>query len=64
MSQSYPAHARTLLVLGLPIIGSHLAQLALHVTDTILLGRYSVDALAEGLVGPATSFVFFIFGSG
>ncbi|MEI6098707.1 MAG: MATE family efflux transporter [Alphaproteobacteria bacterium] len=64
MSQSYVSHARTLLVLGLPIIGSHLAQMALHVTDTILLGRYSVDALAAVVIATTSFFVVFVFGSG
>ena len=64
MDQTYPSHARALLVLGLPIIGSHLAQMALHVTDTILLGRYSVNALAAVVIGGTSFFVIFIFGSG
>ena len=64
MSQSYTSHARALLGLGLPIIGSHLAQMALHVTDTILLGRYSVNALAAVVIGGTSFFVVFIFGSG
>ena len=64
MTQSYAAHARALLVLGLPIIGSHLAQMALHVTDTILLGRYGVNALAAVVIGSTSFFVIFIFGSG
>ena len=46
MVQSYTSHARALLALGLPIIGSHLAQMALHVTDTVLLGWYGVTELA------------------
>ena len=61
---SYAAHARALLALGLPIIGSHLAQMALHVTDTILLGRYSVNALAAVVMGGTSFFVVFVFGSG
>ena len=64
MSHGYLNHARALLVLGLPIIGSHLAQMALHVTDTILLGRYSVDALAAVVIATTSFFVVFIFGSG
>lgn len=64
MSQTYSQHARALLGLGLPIIGSHLAQMALHVTDTILLGWYSVDALAAVVLGGSFFFVLFILGSG
>ena len=64
MTQSYTSHARALMVLGLPIIGSHLAQMALHVTDTILLGRYGVTELAVGVIGGTGFFVVFILGSG
>jgi len=64
MTQTYPQHARALLALGLPIIGSHLAQMALHVTDTILLGRYGVNELAAMVIGSTAFFVVFIFGAG
>lgn len=64
MSQSRSQHARALLALGLPIIGSHLAQMALHVTDTILLGRYGVNELAAVVIGSTAFFVIFIFGAG
>ena len=62
--QSYVVHARTLLALGLPLIGSHLAQMALHVTDTVLLGWYGVNALASVVLGTSYFFVLFILGSG
>ena len=61
---SYGAHARATLTLGLPLIGSHLAQMALHVTDTVMLGWYSVEALAAGVLGASSFFVIFILGSG
>ena len=64
MTQRYIPHARALLALGLPIIGSHLAQMALHVTDTILLGRYGVTELASVVIATTFFFVIFIFGSG
>ena len=47
-------HALALLALGLPLIGSHLAQVALHVTDTVMLGWYGVAELAAVTLG--TSF--------
>ncbi|HQY45062.1 MAG TPA: MATE family efflux transporter [Paracoccaceae bacterium] len=62
--QSYVVHARTLLALGLPLIGSHLAQMALHVTDTVLLGWYGVNELAAVVLGTSFFFVLFILGSG
>lgn len=61
---SYPAHARALLVLGLPLIGSHLAQMALHVTDTVMLGWYGVEALAAVVLGASFFFTVFILGAG
>ena len=53
-----------MLRLGLPLIGSHLAQMALHITDTILLGWYSIPALAAVVLGSTLFFVLFILGSG
>lgn len=61
---SYPAHLRATLALGLPLIGSHLAQFGLHVTDTIMLGWYSVPALAAVVLGASMFFSVFILGSG
>ena len=61
---SYPAHARALLALGLPIIGSHLAQMGLHVTDTVLLGWYGVHELDAVVLGTSFFFMLFILGSG
>ena len=49
------SHARETLVLGLPLIGSHLAQMALHVTDTVMVGWYGVVPLAAVVLG-ASSF--------
>jgi len=62
---TYPQHIRAILVLGLPLIGSHLAQIAISATDTVMLGWYSAEALAA--VTLASSSVFFmllIVGSG
>jgi len=61
---TYRAHARATLALGLPLIGSHLAQMALHVTDTVLLGWYGVNELAAVVLATSTFFVIFILGSG
>lgn len=61
---SYAGHMRALLVLGLPLVGSHVAQMALHVTDTVMLGWYSVDALAAVVLGQSSFFLVFILGSG
>lgn len=61
---SYPAHARATLALGLPIVGSHLAQMLLHVGDTILVGRYGTEPLAAVVLGASSFFILFLLGSG
>ena len=57
-------HARETLVLGLPLIGSHLAQMALHVTDTVMVGWYGVVPLAAVVLGASSFFIVFVVGSG
>lgn len=61
---TYSSHARATLVLGLPLIGSSLAQMALHVVDTVMLGWYGVVALAAVVLGSSTFFILFVLGSG
>ncbi|WP_435169689.1 MATE family efflux transporter [Falsirhodobacter sp. 1013] len=58
------AHIRATLVLGLPLIGSNLAQMSLHVSDSVMLGRYGVHELAAVVLGTSLFFVTFILGSG
>ncbi len=58
------AHAGAILVLGLPLIGSHLAQMLLHVTDTVMMGWYGVTELAAVVIASSSFFVIFILGSG
>lgn len=58
------AHARAIAVLGLPLIGGHLAQMSIGVTDTVMLGWYGVEALAAVTLASTYFFVLFIFGSG
>ena len=58
------SHARALLVLGLPLIGSHIAQFVLHLTDTVMLGWYGIVPLAAGVLGGSSFFTDFILGSG
>jgi MATE family multidrug resistance protein len=60
----FRTHARAILVLGLPLIGSHVAQFLLHIVDTIMLGWYSVTDLAAGALGATVFFVFFTLGAG
>lgn len=67
MSQSmmsYRQHARAMLLLGIPLIGSHLAQAAVGLTDTVMLGWYDVEALAAGVLATSFFFMLFVLASG
>lgn len=57
-------HARALAVLGLPLIGGHVAQFAIGLTDTVMLGWYGVEALAAVTLGSTYFFSIFLLGSG
>ncbi len=61
---TYPGHLRAISVLGLPLIGGHLAQYAIGLTDTIMLGWYGVEALAAVTLASSYFFVLFLFGAG
>lgn len=61
---SYAEHAKAITLLGLPLIGGHLGQMAIGVTDTVMLGWYGVEALAAVTLAATYFFVLFIFGSG
>ena len=61
---SHTAHAKALMVLGLPLIGGHLAQFLIGATDTLMLGWYGVEALAAGVLAHSVFFVLFIMGTG
>jgi MATE family multidrug resistance protein len=63
-NMTFGGHVRAVLTLGLPLIGGHLGQVAIGVTDTVMLGWYSVEALAAVTLASTYFFVFFIFGSG
>ncbi|MGB1157424.1 MAG: MATE family efflux transporter [Alphaproteobacteria bacterium] len=60
----FSQHARALLTLGLPLIGTHLATAAVGLTDTIMLGWYDVQVLAGGVLGASFFFTLFVVGSG
>lgn len=55
---------RALLALGLPLVASHVAQMLIGVTDTVMLGWYSVTDLAALSVAGPIFFIIFIFLSG
>ncbi|MEM9798185.1 MAG: MATE family efflux transporter [Pseudomonadota bacterium] len=57
-------HLKRTLVLGLPLIGSQIAQVMIGLTDTLMLGRYSIEALAAATLGSTYFFTIFLLGSG
>ena len=62
--QSWAAHARATLWLGLPLALSQMAQFGLQLTDTLMLGRYGVPELAAATVSNSVFFSVFILLSG
>ncbi|MBL4812377.1 MAG: MATE family efflux transporter, partial [Rhodobacteraceae bacterium] len=56
--------AKGLLGLGLPLVGAAVAGFMIHMTDTVMLGWYSVTALAAATIGTSLWFVIFIVGAG
>ncbi len=57
-------HSRALLLLGLPMIGGHVAQFSIGLTDTVMLGWYGVAELAAVTLGSTYFFSIFLLGSG
>ncbi|MBS1303121.1 MATE family efflux transporter [Loktanella sp. SALINAS62] len=63
-TMTYTGHFRALLRLGAPLMASNLAQFAIHITDTLMLGWYDVTALAAATLATSLLFVIFIVGAG
>ena len=61
---SWSGHYRATLVLGLPLIGAQLAQLGIHTTDVVIVGRLGAESLAAMVLSGQFFFTLFIFGSG
>ena len=57
-------HITRILSLGVPLIGSLVAQMAIQLTDTAMLGRYDVTALAGQVLGSTLFSVVLLFGAG
>lgn len=60
----FRGQSRALLRIGLPLIGSHLAQLAISITDTAMLGWYDVRLLAGQVLGASLFFIVLMVGAG
>ena len=43
---SWGAHLRATLALGIPLIGAQLAQLGIHTTDMVIVGQLGAEKLA------------------
>ncbi|SCX04865.1 MULTISPECIES: MATE family efflux transporter [Agrobacterium] len=63
-ANSWTAHLRATLALGIPLIGAQLAQLGIHTTDMIIVGQLGAEKLAAMVLAGQFYFVVFIFGSG
>ncbi len=61
---SWAAHFRATFTLGIPLIGAQLAQLGIHTTDVVILGRLGAAHLAAIVLASQFYFTIFIFGSG
>lgn len=62
--QSWPSHALATVVLALPLIGAQLAQMAMGVTDTVMIGWLGAPELAGSVLGTQVFFLVYIFGVG
>ena len=61
---TFGGQARALWTLGLPLVGSQLAQVAIQTTDVLMLGWYDVVALAAVSLASPIFFTIFIVGAG
>ena len=64
MTPRYRPHLLATLSLGLPLIGSHLARMAIGVGDTVMMGWYGVAELAALVIATSFQIVFFFLGMG
>ena len=60
----WSVHLKETVLLGLPLIAAQLAQTALNVTNTLVLGRVGPQELAASVLGWQLFFVLWMFGSG
>ncbi|MBN9887885.1 MATE family efflux transporter [Salipiger abyssi] len=61
--QPYIAHARAILLLGLPLIGGQIAQMLISLTDTVMMGWYGVPELAALTLANTLFMTLFLVGS-
>ncbi len=63
-TNSWSYHLKATLTLSLPLIGGHLAQVMIGLTDTVMMGWHGVTTLAAGVLATSVYLVFFLVGSG
>ena len=63
-TQAWPRHFKATVTLALPLIGAQLAQMAMGVTDTVMLGWLGAVELAASVLATQAFFLLFIFGAG
>ena len=61
---SLKPHLSATLILGLPLVATHVARMMIGVTDTVMVGRYGVDPLAALVLATSYFFILMILGSG
>ncbi len=61
---SFSQHVRAAFVLGLPLVGGHLAQFLIGLTDAIMIGWYGVAELAALTLAVTVFTTLFLFGTG
>ena len=62
--ERYAPHLRATLALGLPLVGSHLARMAIGVADTVMVGWYGVEELAALVIATSFFHILFFLGMG
>ena len=60
----YRPHILATLSLGLPLIGSHLARMAIGIGDTVMIGWYGVEPLAALVIATSFFHILFFLGMG
>ena len=60
----YRPHVIATLSLGLPLVGGHLARMAIGISDTVMVGWYGVDALAALVLANSFLFILMMLGAG
>jgi len=61
---SLTGHVRATLKLGLPLMGAHLASMAIGVTDTVMIGWLGATELAAAVLATQLYFFLWIVGAG